>query len=378
MAVGDVYLGQSLPANLAGRYRLQELIGRGGSAAVYKAVDEVLGRFVAVKVFRPDVSDEGELRRQQAEVQLLSTFNHPGLVTVYDAGREESSSDGGRSFLVMELAQGKDLRNRLRLGPLEAGHVAKVGYQLAGALHYVHLQGVIHRDLKPANIMLGFDEDAGEARAKLMDFGIARVIEGTRLTATGQTVGTATYLSPEQARGEALGTSSDIYSLGLVLLECLTGHVEFPGSPVESAVARLQRSPVIPPRFGPGWAGLLLKMTAMDPSGRPNAAEVAAALAALDKTGWEPAPGAELPERQEIHTTALPVPKVAKTVRPRSIPKLAVWTIAAALVLAATAVLVPSLVSTPQQAQVSVPTPSPALTDDLEVHMRDLERNLVP
>ena len=376
--MGDVYLGQSLPVSLGGRYRLQELIGRGGSAAVYKAMDDVLGRFVAVKVFRPDVRDEGELRRQEAEVQLLSTFNHPGLVTVYDAGTEQSSSDGTRSFVVMELAQGKDLRNRLRLGRLEARDVAKIGHQLAAALHYVHGRGVIHRDLKPANIMLAFDADTGEARAKLMDFGIARVIEGTRLTATGQTVGTATYLSPEQAQGGALGTSSDIYSLGLVLLECLTGHVEFPGSPVESAVARLQRGPVIPAEIGPGWVRLLSKMTAMDPVARPDAAEVAAALADVDSRAWEPEPALGPQERPEGRTAAMPVSVKARPLRPRRVRKLAVWTIAAVLVLAGIAVLLPSLVSSPQEAQTSVPTPSPVLTGELEEHMRNLERNLVP
>jgi len=376
--LGDVYLGQSLPVSLGGRYRLQELIGRGGSAAVYKAMDDVLGRFVAVKVFRPDVRDEGELRRQEAEVQLLSTFNHPGLVTVYDAGTEQSSSDGTRSFVVMELAQGKDLRNRLRLGRLEARDVAKIGHQLAAALHYVHGRGVIHRDLKPANIMLAFDADTGEARAKLMDFGIARVIEGTRLTATGQTVGTATYLSPEQAQGGALGTSSDIYSLGLVLLECLTGHVEFPGSPVESAVARLQRGPAIPAEIGPGWVRLLSKMTAMDPAARPDAGEVAAALADVDSRAWEPEPALGPQERPEGRTAAMPVSVKARPLRPRRVRKLAVWTIAAVLVLAGIAVLLPSLVSSPQEAQTSVPTPSPVLTGELEEHMRNLERNLVP
>ncbi|WP_240974579.1 serine/threonine-protein kinase [Crystallibacter degradans] len=375
MTVGDVYLGQSLPVSLGGRYKLQELIGRGGSAAVYRAVDDVLGRFVAVKVFRPDVSDEGELRRQEAEVQLLSTFNHPGLVAVYDAGREDSSSDGTRSFVVMELAQGKDLRNRLRLGRLEARDVARIGHQLAAALHYVHVRGVIHRDLKPANIMLAFDEDTGEARAKLMDFGIARVMEGTRLTATGQTVGTATYLSPEQAQGGALGTSSDIYSLGLVLLECLTGHVEFPGSPVESAVARLQRGPVIPAETGPGWVRILSKMTAMDPAARPDAAEVAAALTDLDNTAGEPEPALEMPESS---TAAMPVSLGARPLRSRTTRKFAAWTIAAVLVLAGIAVLVPSLASSPQEAHTSVPTPSPALTGELEEHMRNLERNLVP
>lgn len=376
--MGDVYLGQSLPVSLGGRYKLQELIGRGGSAAVYKAVDDVLGRFVAVKVFRPDVSDEGELRRQEAEVQLLSTFNHPGLVTVYDAGREDSPSDGTRSFVVMELAQGKDLRNRLRLGRLESRDVAKIGHQLAAALDYVHVQGVIHRDLKPANIMLAFDEDTGEARAKLMDFGIARVIEGTRLTATGQTVGTATYLSPEQAQGGALGTSSDIYSLGLVLLECLTGHVEFPGSPVESAVARLQRGPVIPAEIGPGWVRLLSRMTAMHPAARPDAAEVAAALADLDNTAWELEPALEARDAPESRTAAIPVAQAARPLRSRPTRKFPVWAIAAVLVLAGIAVFALSLTSNPQEAQTSVPTPSPTLTGELEEHMRNLERNLVP
>jgi eukaryotic-like serine/threonine-protein kinase len=376
--LGDVYLGQSLPVSLGGRYKLQELIGRGGSAAVYKAVDDVLGRLVAVKVFRPDVSDEGELRRQEAEIQLLSTFNHPGLVTVYDAGREDASSDGTRSFVVMELAQGKDLRNRLRLGRLESRDVAKIGHQLAAALDYVHARGVIHRDLKPANIMLAFDEDTGEARAKLMDFGIARVIEGTRLTATGQTVGTATYLSPEQAQGGALGTSSDIYSLGLVLLECLTGYVEFPGSPVESAVARLQRGPVIPAEIGPGWVRLLSKMTVMDPAVRPDAAEVSAALADLDNTAWEPEPALEAPEKPESSTAAMLVAPAARPRRSRPTRKFPAWVIAAVLVLAGIVVFAISLTASPQQAQTPVPTPSPTLTGELEEHMRNLERNLVP
>ncbi|GLB67119.1 serine/threonine-protein kinase [Arthrobacter mangrovi] len=209
---------------------------------MYRGVDEVLGRAVAVKVFKPDAGHEDELRRQQAEVRLLATFNHPGLIAVYDAGTEATPAGGSCSFVVMELAQGSDLQHRLRQGRLPPGDVARIGADLSGALRYVHERGVIHRDLKPGNVMLSYDEDTGEAKAKLTDFGIARVIAGTRLTATGKTVGTATYLSPEQAKGEALGTSSDIYSLGLVLLECLTGQVEFPGTPVESAVARLQRA----------------------------------------------------------------------------------------------------------------------------------------
>jgi eukaryotic-like serine/threonine-protein kinase len=363
----------SPPAGLGGRYRLQGLIGRGGSAAVYKAVDKRLDRPVAVKVFRSDVGDEDELRRQQAEVRLLATFNHPGLIAVYDAGRDDSPADGSCSFVVMELAQGSDLRYRLREGPLPAGDVAKIGAQLAGALNYVHERGVIHRDLKPGNIMLSFAEHTGEARAKLTDFGIARVISGTRLTATGKTVGTATYLSPEQAKGEALGTASDIYSLGLVLLECLTGEVEFPGTPVESAVARLQRAPSIPPGLPPGWTELLTRMTAMDPAARPDAAEVEAVLMVLD--GKEPPtpPAFQAP----VSTAALPARKPRQPARSRARRESILWLAAALLVVAAVVAAI-LMVSGQQPAPPAAPEPSPALTGDMEEHMRELERNLVP
>ncbi|EMY35130.1 serine/threonine protein kinase [Arthrobacter crystallopoietes BAB-32] len=367
-------MNQALPVSLGGRYRLQGLIGRGGSAAVYRALDEVLDRQVAVKVFRPDVSDDDELRRQQAEIHLLATFNHPGLIAVFDAGREENSLGEACAFVVMELAPGSDLRQRLRAGALPAAEVAVIGCQLAGALHYVHQRGVIHRDLKPANIMLGFNVETGEARAKLTDFGIARVIEGTRLTATGKTVGTATYLSPEQAKGEALSTSSDIYSLGLVLLECLTGHVEFPGSPVESAVARLQRAPVIPPWLSADWADLLSGMTAMDPAARPDAGAVEAALAEMQGATPTTAVNA-VPPPADV-PPARTRPGRARSSRSRS--RAALWLAAALLVIIAAVVAVLLLMSNSRQEPPPVPEPSPALTGELEEHMRELERSLVP
>lgn len=359
---------------LGGRYKLQGLIGRGGSASVYRGVDEVLGRAVAVKVFRPDAGHEDELRRQQAEVRLLAGFNHPGLVAVYDAGREATPAGGSCSFVVMELAQGCDLQHRLRQGPLPAGDVARIGADLAGALHYVHERGVIHRDLKPGNVMLSYDEDTGEAGAKLTDFGIARVIAGTRLTATGKTVGTATYLSPEQAKGEALGTSSDIYSLGLVLLECLTGQVEFPGTPVESAVARLQRTPVVPPALPSIWRQLLSGMTAMDPAARPDAAEVEAVLAAMQGEDELPAPAGIERHRP---TVALPARKPNKPARFR-VRGMHVFWLAAALLLLAGAVTAILVASAGGSAPPAAPAPSPSLTGSLEDHMRELERNLVP
>lgn len=369
--MGEGFAALALPTLVGGRYRLQALIGRGGSAAVYRGQDEVLGRDVAVKIFHPEITEADELRRQQAEIQLLATFNHPGLVALYDAGTEVSPAGETRTFVVMELAGGSDLRRQLQRGPLAAGDVARIGWQLAEALEYVHRHGVIHRDIKPANIALAAGGSGGP-EAKLMDFGIARVIEGTRLTATGRTIGTATYLSPEQAKGEALGTSSDVYSLGLVLLECLTGRVEFPGSSVESAVARLQRSPAVPPQLGGRWVELLEAMTRMEPASRPGAAEAAAALAGLAELN-EPAGAAA--EEPDTGTTALSAPPPG---RPRFFRRRAAWLLPALLLPAAATVLALLLLPGTGGGDRAVPQPSPALTGDLEVHMRDLERNLVP
>ncbi|MCG2624212.1 serine/threonine protein kinase [Arthrobacter sp. I2-34] len=365
--MGEGFSALALPTLIGGRYRLQELIGRGGSAAVYQGQDEVLGRDVAVKIFHPEITEPDELRRQQAEIQLLAAFDHPGLVALYDAGADVSPAGESRTFAVMELAGGSDLRRRLRQGPLPAADVARIGNQLAEALAYVHQHGVIHRDIKPANIALTADR-AGEPAAKLMDFGIARVIEGTRLTATGKTIGTATYLSPEQAKGEALGTASDVYSLGLVLLECLTGRVEFPGSSVESAVARLHRSPTVPPAFGPQWVGLIQAMTRMEPADRPAAAEAAAALASLRDLARE--------ATCEPTTDTMAVP--APPGRPGPFRRYARWLVPALLLPAAAALLILLLLPGTGRGEPSVPQPSPALTGDLEVHLRDLERSLVP
>jgi tRNA A-37 threonylcarbamoyl transferase component Bud32 len=267
--------------SLADRFRIDRLIGTGGMAVVYGATDRALGRTVAVKVFRLDTADDAGPERQSGEVALLASLNHFALVTLFDAGT--AIVDGAaRTFIVMELVDGTDLRTRIAAGPLHRSEVATIGADLAEALHYVHERGIIHRDIKPANVLLAPSGFPGRAaHAKLADFGIARLVDATRLTATGSFLGTAGYLSPEQALGTTIGAPSDVYSLGLVLLECLTGERAYPGTAIESAMARLQRDPGIPATFGPAWAEVLGGMTRREPGERLSPADAAVRLRLL-------------------------------------------------------------------------------------------------
>ncbi|MFQ6155704.1 protein kinase domain-containing protein [Micrococcus luteus] len=267
------------PVLVGGRYRLLELAGSGAMATVHRARDEVLGRDVAVKTFRAHASDPRREERRRSEMQVLARLNHPSLVRLYDAGTD-AQDDGTHhvAYLVMEFVHGTDLRKRLASGPLTHDDVRQLGLDLAGALACVHSLGIVHRDIKPANILVPDPAPGRRQPAKLTDFGIARLTDASRLTVTNTTIGTANYLSPEQARGEKVGPASDIYSLGLVLLECLKGSMEFTGGAVEAAVARLLRSPRIPDDLGELWAPLLARMTARDPADRPTAAEVLGVL----------------------------------------------------------------------------------------------------
>lgn len=251
---------------LGGRYRLGEVVGRGGMSSVFRAVDESLGRDVAVKVFRPGVADRA---RQDAELGVLATLDHHGLVGLLDAGFVDG--DGGQQrYLVMPLVTGQDLEQRLTGGPISPRHVAEIGYDMAEALEYIHEHGIVHRDIKPSNILLvDYGDGSSRAHARLTDFGIALADEADRLTAEGVTTGTAAYLSPEQARGGDIGPASDVYALGLVLLQCFTRRREFPGSLVESAVARLTRDPVVPEPLPDHWRDALRAMTAREPGDRP-------------------------------------------------------------------------------------------------------------
>jgi eukaryotic-like serine/threonine-protein kinase len=278
--------GSAVPAGpstqarvLDGRYRLDEVVGRGGMATVHRAHDLVLARDVAIKLFPPVLDDADDLLRHSSEIRILATLSHPGLVTLYDAGEVHDVDGLQEVYLVMELVTGSTLADRLQHGPMPVEEVVSIGRQVADALALVHEQEIVHRDIKPGNILIAPHEL--EPTVKVADFGIARLAGDTRLTMTGVTVGTVRYLSPEQVTGNSLGPASDIYSLGLVLIECLSGRAPFSGTLSESAVARLTSGPPIPDDVPPGLAHLLGEMTALDPSDRPTATRVALDLAAL-------------------------------------------------------------------------------------------------
>ncbi|WP_225754349.1 serine/threonine-protein kinase [Actinotalea sp. Marseille-Q4924] len=279
---------------LDGRYRIEDVVGQGGMATVYRAHDEALGRDVAVKLF-PPTPDSDEVLRHQAEIKVLSQMNHPGLVALHDAGSAYAGGPLQQTYIVMELVPGPTLADLLATGPLTSTHTARIGRQLAEAIATVHAADVVHRDIKPANILLveraSAVREAPDAAlttgpiVKLADFGIARFADGARLTMTGTTLGTATYLSPEQATGAGAGPPTDVYALGLVLLECLTGRRAFTGTVAEVAAARLTTDPPIPPDVGPEWTALLQGMTAREPEARLTMVEAARRLGALAGAG---------------------------------------------------------------------------------------------
>lgn len=274
----------AVAAASAMRYDFSEHLGSGGMADVYRARDTELGRDVAVKVFRDDEGTVADAQRREREIHLLSAMAHPGLVGVHDAGT--LVHDGHpRRYVVMELVEGRSLAHRLVGGPLTPRQAADVGAQLADALSYVHARSVVHRDIKPENVLLSDEPALGYTMlAKLADFGVAQFVDGSRLTGDGAIMGTAAYISPEQARGDEIGPPTDVYSLGLVLLEALRGEREYSGTPIEAALARLHRPPAIPDELAPEWRDLLVAMTHDDPTARPTAHDVAATLRDLIRT----------------------------------------------------------------------------------------------
>jgi serine/threonine protein kinase len=260
---------------LLGRYRPQRLLARGGSSMVFRARDENLGRDVAVKLFSS--GSQSDLARFRAEVGVLAGLRHHGVVSILDAGVDDSSPEDPRPFLVIELVDGDTLRAVLNAGPLTTREIGEIAFEVAETLEYVHARGVIHRDVTPTNIMVvDYGTRFSRPRARLTDFGIA--IHATHPQEFAEaTFGTAAYLSPEQVRSETLTPASDIYSLGLVLLECFTRTVAYPGTLVESALARLDQDPEMPDTIPEPWRVLIQSMTRPEASLRPSAADVATA-----------------------------------------------------------------------------------------------------
>lgn len=280
---------------LGGRYRLEGLLGAGGMADVHRAEDIRLGRPVAVKVFRPGTDPDGE-RRFREEAQILANLRHPGLVAVHDFAVED-----GRAYLVMELVDGPTLAQELERERYDATAATQVGLELARVLAYVHDEGVVHRDVKPSNILIESD-----GRVRLTDFGISRLIGASGLTSADATVGTAGYISPEQVRGEQAGPPADVYALGLVLLEAMTGRREYPGDGWDAAEERLRRPPTVPADTPEPLRSTLRAMTATEPGRRPDAREVAARLVRPAVVG-RPGPVDEEPRRSRAPWIVLAV-----------------------------------------------------------------------
>jgi beta-lactam-binding protein with PASTA domain len=251
------------------RYRVTERIGTGGMADVYKAVDETLGRTVAVKVLHQRLADDPDfVQRFRHEASAAANLSHPGIVNIYDYGVES-----GTYYIVMELIRGTDLKAVVKQrGPIDPLKVADYGAQAAAALSVAHGYGIIHRDIKPQNIVLTPDETI-----KVMDFGIARAVDSDS-TQTGSVLGTAQYVSPEQAQGRKLGPESDLYSLGVVLYELATGKPPFEGdTPVSVALKHVNEEPVPPrqinPAIPPALEAVIVKAMQKDPTRRYRSAE---------------------------------------------------------------------------------------------------------
>lgn len=250
---------------LAGRYRLQAPIGSGGTADVFRGTDEVLGREVAVKVFRAG-TDTATPDSFYDEARTLARLSHRALVTVFDfdAGRQSQGA-----FIVTELIRGTTLRARMDAGPLSTVHVARLGAEIASALDHVHSHGIVHHDVKPSNVLL-----SATGSPHLADFGLSRTMHDRSRETSETLVGTLAYMAPEQLLGQGASTASDIYALGLTLLEALTGRREYQGTPVEVGTAHLLHGPRLPEGL-PGDLGALLRaMTDQDPRARPDAALV--------------------------------------------------------------------------------------------------------
>lgn len=282
---------------LAGRYEIGDLLGRGGMAEVHEGLDTRLNRRVAIKLLRPSLATDPSFRtRFRQEAQAAARMAHPTIVRVFDAGEETVTGPDGHElqlpFIVMEKVDGKLLSDLIRQGPIEAGEAARITTGILTALEYSHRAGVVHRDIKPGNVMV-----TSSGQVKVMDFGIARAISesSANVAQTSAVLGTASYFSPEQAKGETVDARTDLYSTGVVLYEMLTGRAPFRGdSPVAVAYQHVSELPTPPnalnPAVSPAMSAVVMHALAKDRFERfQGAAEFKADL--------EVAAGGKVPDR---------------------------------------------------------------------------------
>lgn len=299
------------------RYRVTEKIGSGGMADVYKAVDDVLGRTVAVKVLHPRYASEPDfVARFRQEAQAAANLSHPNIVNMYDWGRE-----GETYYIVMEYVAGTDLKTLISRGPLDPIKAAEYAAQVCSALAVAHGYDVIHRDIKPHNIVLTPD-----GQIKVMDFGIARA-GNTTMTQTNSVLGTAQYISPEQAQGKPLTPASDLYSLGVTLYEMATGRLPFDAeTPVATALAQVNDEP-IPPRqirgsIPPALEAVILRAMRKNPAERySSAAEMRDDLKRV-ASGQPAVGGAYGGPAAGDHTSVLPPIEQSASARPATVPQI--------------------------------------------------------
>ena len=272
---------------IGGRYRLIAPLGEGGMATIWRALDEQLDREVAVKLLREQYgSDPGFANRFRHEARAAGSLSHPNIVPVYDYGTDTD----GAQFIVMQLVEGDDLSTILReRGNLDTDEAVRIALGVAAALEAAHRRGLVHRDVKPGNILLTDDGDV-----KVTDFGIARAVAETSMTVTGTTLGSVHYFSPEQARGDEVTGASDVYALGIVLYEMLTGRRPFEGdSAAGVALKRLSEDPPPPSTYRPvpsGLSAIVMRALQREPRDRfPDAGSFAEALRVWQK---DPAAGA--------------------------------------------------------------------------------------
>jgi eukaryotic-like serine/threonine-protein kinase len=291
---------------VTGRYRVERPLGHGAMSTVDLAVDTQLDREIALKRLAENLARDDDLRaRFQREARLAAKLAHPNVVRVYDVGVD----DEGRPFIAMEYVDGETLAEVvMRRGPLPPREVAELGIQACRALAAAHDAGLVHRDVKPQNLLLRTD-----GVLKLGDFGVAVGLEGTRLTMAGTVIGTAAYLAPEQARGEDVTAAADVYGLGAVLYELLTGRP--PRNPATLAELTDTRTIPTPQDAPPDLARIVMQCLASDPDDRPaSAAELAGDLAAtVPERQTLPLPGHPSLRATEIKASAPPVRRRART-----------------------------------------------------------------